>query len=133
MKFGQKVHMMMSYLLLMTFLNIRIQALQHQRKKCVDHKGTMLKNKPNLVTFPESILVSLWTFQPTLIYCSVKLMLQKELSYFTSIKLLILLNKITQYTKKFFNEFLFMHAEKVCVCWFLQCFNTNVFLHGASM
>ena len=31
-------------------------------------RGTMLKNKPNLVTFHESILVRLWTFQLTLIY-----------------------------------------------------------------
>ena len=30
-------------------------------------KGTMFKNKPHLVTFHESILVSLWTFLPTLI------------------------------------------------------------------
>ena len=30
-------------------------------------RGTMLKNKLHLVTFHESILVSLWTFQPTLL------------------------------------------------------------------
>ena len=30
-------------------------------------KGIMLKNKPHLVTFHESILVSFWTFQLTLV------------------------------------------------------------------
>ena len=31
-------------------------------------RWTMLKNTPHLITFYESILVSLWAFQPTLIY-----------------------------------------------------------------
>ena len=30
--------------------------------------GTILKNKPFLVTFYGSILISLWTFQPTIVY-----------------------------------------------------------------
>ena len=30
-------------------------------------RGTVLKKKPDLVTFHKSIMVSLWTFQPTLI------------------------------------------------------------------
>ena len=34
-----KIHMMTSYLWLMTFLINGIQALQHQWKKCVDCKG----------------------------------------------------------------------------------------------
>ena len=33
-----KVHMMTSYLLLKTFLVNGIKILQHQLKKCVDHK-----------------------------------------------------------------------------------------------
>ena len=31
-------------------------------------RGVMLKNKPNLITFNQNILVSLLTFQPTLVY-----------------------------------------------------------------
>ena len=39
MKEGWKVHMMMSYLLLMTFLNNEIQAIPGLDPKCVNHKG----------------------------------------------------------------------------------------------
>ena len=55
-----KVHMMISYLLLMSsFTNgNRIQVLQHRSKKCIDQKWGLLINKPHLVTFHESILFS---------------------------------------------------------------------------
>ena len=59
--------MLALYLLLMTFLTNWIQVLQHWWKKCVDTRYTVLKNKPHLVTFNVSVLVSLWTFQLTLI------------------------------------------------------------------
>ena len=68
MRVSWKVHVMTSYLLLMTFLTNKIQVLQHQWKKYVDCKGVYVQNKSHLVTFHENILVSLWTFQPTLIY-----------------------------------------------------------------
>ena len=32
-------------------------------------RRTIFKNKSHLVTFHESVLVNLWTFQPSLIYC----------------------------------------------------------------
>ena len=51
----------------MTFFTNGIQALQHLQKECLGRKGSMLKNKPRLVIFHESILVSLWTFQLTLV------------------------------------------------------------------
>ena len=35
---------------------------------CRPEEENMLKNKPYLVSFHETILVSLWTFQPTLVY-----------------------------------------------------------------
>ena len=41
------------------FLINGIQALHHQFKKNVDCKGTILKNKPHVITFHESILDSL--------------------------------------------------------------------------
>ena len=62
------IHIMTSYLLLMTFLTNRIQILQQRWQKCVDCKGDYVENKPHLVTFHESILVSLWTFQLTLVH-----------------------------------------------------------------
>ena len=50
------------------FLINEIQALQHRRKKCMNCKGNYEENKPHLVTFHESILVSQWAFQPILVY-----------------------------------------------------------------
>ena len=34
-------------MVLMTFLNYEIQALQHHRKKCVYHKEDYIKDKPH--------------------------------------------------------------------------------------
>ena len=51
------------------FLTNETQALQHWQKKCMDCTGSLLKN--TLITLYESILVSLLTFQPTLI-CNIK-------------------------------------------------------------
>ena len=62
-----KVHIKMSYLQLMTFLTNGIQALQHRWKKWVNWQGTVSKNKHHLFIYKESILVSLWTFQSTLV------------------------------------------------------------------
>lgn len=39
------------------FFSNGIQELQRRWKKCVDHRGDYLKNKPNLMTFLEIILV----------------------------------------------------------------------------
>ena len=74
---GWSVHMMIPYLLLMIFLTNEIQALQHQWI-CVDLRGDPMlkKNKPHLVTFYKSILVSLWTSQPALTTLSKKKILQ---------------------------------------------------------
>ena len=59
----------MSYLLLMTFLINGFRALQLEWKNFVDHKrGTILKHKPDSLTTHECILVSQWTFQPTLVF-----------------------------------------------------------------
>ena len=49
-------------------LATEIQALQHQLKKSVDLKGTMLKNKPHLNTFHDTVLVCLWTCKPNLLW-----------------------------------------------------------------
>lgn len=43
-----------------------IQTLQHWWEQWVDRKGDCVEDKPHLVTFQDSILVSLWTFQLTL-------------------------------------------------------------------
>ena len=48
-------------------------------KKCMGHKETMLKNKPYLVTFHNSIFFSLWTFQSNLVdHITVKLFKQRK-------------------------------------------------------
>ena len=62
---SRKVHRQITYLLMMTFLATRIQA--HWRSQWTT-KRTMLKNRPHFVIFYENILVSLWTFLPTLAY-----------------------------------------------------------------
>ena len=68
--------MMWSYLQLRTFedqdesfYTTWIQERQHQWKKCVDRRGDydLLKNKQHLVKFDHCTVVSLWTFQPTLV------------------------------------------------------------------
>ena len=43
MSVGWKVHMKMSYLLLMSFLTNEIQALKHQWKKCMNSKRDYLE------------------------------------------------------------------------------------------
>ena len=53
---------------MVTFLTIGIQTLQHQWKKYLERKETMLKNKPHLIAFYQSILVSFWTFYSILVY-----------------------------------------------------------------
>ena len=67
--------MMRSYLQLRTFLRIRMRAsIPWESKRC-DTNGrsvwtageTMLKNTPHLVKFDHGIIVSLWTFQPTIV------------------------------------------------------------------
>ena len=64
-----KVHAvgLLLYLLLITFSLDGIQALQHWWKKFENHQGEWLKNKPHLVSYHESIFVSLWTFYLTLV------------------------------------------------------------------
>ena len=62
-----KVHMMTSYLQLMTFLTIGSKYCNTIGKSEWVTRGSVLKNRPHLVTFHEGILVSLWTFQATLI------------------------------------------------------------------
>ena len=48
---GWRVHIMASYLLLMTFLINRIQALQHWWKKCVNNKGNYEVHMISFQTF----------------------------------------------------------------------------------
>ena len=59
---GWKVHMKMSISAVDDFLTNEMQALQHWWKRCVNCKreggGAILKNKPYLVTFHESIYFS---------------------------------------------------------------------------
>ena len=56
-----------------SFCTTEIQALQHRWKKCVDFAGeTLLKNTPQLVKFNHCIIVSLWTFQPILVWTSMQ-------------------------------------------------------------
>ena len=62
---GWKVHMMTSYLLLITFLPMGTKHCNTDGK--VWARGTMSKNKPHLATFSENILVSLWSFQLTFV------------------------------------------------------------------
>ena len=67
--------MMRSYLQLRTFSRIRMRAsIRQESKHCINDGRsvwaageTMLKNKPHLVKFDHCIIVSLWTFQPTLV------------------------------------------------------------------
>lgn len=82
--------MMTSYLLLKIFdqLNKKsfftngiIQVLQHRRKRRVRPKEVMLKNKPHLVQYHESILISLWAFQLTLV--SWYHQLRKDLEFYS--------------------------------------------------
>ena len=49
------------------FFTDRIQALQHRWKKYIDSKRGYVENISHLITFHEIILVSLWTFLPTLV------------------------------------------------------------------
>ena len=63
-KMGWKVHRMMSYLLLLNFWRKGYKHCTTGRRNVLTARRTILKNKP-LVTFHKSILVSLWTFQPT--------------------------------------------------------------------
>ena len=50
----------------MTFLTMGSKYYNTDDRSVWNTRGTTLKNKPHLITFHESILVSLWTFQPTL-------------------------------------------------------------------
>ena len=59
-------HMMMSYLLLMTFLT-NLSTATPTEDVC-GLQGRLLKNKSYLVTFHESILISLGAFLLTLIF-----------------------------------------------------------------
>ena len=65
MKMDRKVHIMASYLLLVTFL--RFKHYNTDGRSVWTGRGTLLKNKPHLVTFHETILVSLRTSQLTLV------------------------------------------------------------------
>ena len=61
--------MMMSYILRTFFGTMGSKHCNIDGKSvCAIQGGAMLKNKSRLVTFYKSILVSLWTFQPTLIH-----------------------------------------------------------------
>ena len=65
MKVGWKVHMMTSYLLLMTVFH-KLNPSTAKPTKCGSvwtTMWTMLKNTPHLVTFHERIIVCLWNFQ----------------------------------------------------------------------
>ena len=64
----KEFHMITSYLQKMTFLTSGIQSLQHRWKKLWTARESMFKNKPHSVILNISILVSLWTFQPSLEY-----------------------------------------------------------------
>ena len=39
----------------MAILTKGVQAVQHHWKKCVDHQRDLMKNKPHLIAFHESI------------------------------------------------------------------------------
>ena len=60
-RMGWKDHKVTPYLI-MTFL------MKIDGRSVWTARGTILKNKPYSFTFYESILVSRWTFQPTIIY-----------------------------------------------------------------
>ena len=62
---GGQVYMMISYVLL-TFLPMGCKHRNTYWRNVKTAWETLLKNKPNWVTFHESILVSLWTFLPVL-------------------------------------------------------------------
>ena len=57
----------MSYQQLMIFLPIGSKQYNTNWRSVLIARETMLKNKPHLVIFPENILISLWTFQLTLV------------------------------------------------------------------
>ena len=59
---------MTSYLLLINFLTNRTKQCNTHGRSVWIIRGTILKNKPHLMLFHESILVSLRTFQPTLMF-----------------------------------------------------------------
>ena len=67
---------MRSYLQLRTLLRIRMRASIPQESKHCNPDGRsvwttgeiMMKNKPLMVKFDHCIIVSLWTFQPTLVF-----------------------------------------------------------------
>ena len=61
---GWKVHMMM----LSICFQMGLKLYNSNRKSVLTAERTMLKNEAHLVTFHESILVSLQTFQPNLVY-----------------------------------------------------------------
>ena len=60
----------MSYLLLMIFWPMGSKHCHTNERSVWTSRRTMLENKPHLVTFQESISVSLLIFQPTLVYIS---------------------------------------------------------------
>ena len=53
--------------MMMTFFTKGVQASNTDRKSVGTTRKIILKNEPHFSTFHESILVSLWTFQPTLV------------------------------------------------------------------
>ena len=59
--------MMTSYLLVVVFVKNALQVLEYRWNNCAEYKGDYTKNESHLVTFHVSILISLWTFQPTLV------------------------------------------------------------------
>ena len=65
---GWKVPMMTSYLLLITFWPIGSKYWNTDRRSVYITRGTLLTNKPILVTFQESIIFNQWTF-PTTVMC----------------------------------------------------------------
>ena len=81
--------MMKSYLQLRTFLRIRmrayyatwLQVLQHRWKNCEDGRG----DYADLVKFDHCIIVSLWTFQPTLIHAGPEILIIVEVTMLSSV------------------------------------------------
>ena len=88
---GGKVHRLMSYLQLMT------RHCNSDGRSVWTAKVTMLQNKPYLIPFHESTLVSLWTFQQILVYY---LMLPSGLFFYSYLStfMFIVENVITKFT-----------------------------------
>ena len=68
MSAGWKGHIMMSTVVDNFFDQWNPCTVTPMEEVCGPQRGTMLKNKPHLVTFHEGTLVSSWIFQATLVF-----------------------------------------------------------------